>query len=222
MSDLFFLWGFYTNNVIPKKLFDYVYSWHSMNQQKYIRILNKSSIDELVNEYGKKELKDNWSKLKPIQQCDVARYFLMYYFGGNYSDMDVQCNLSLNSLPKGNIILGTEIIISKEFAEKVGKNNPIRKGYAEDCIRVANYWFYTKTKKHPFWQSVLKMALKRCIENNAITQYDVLYTSGPDVITTVYHRDKCKYDDIVLLDYGFMKNTINHTQTGSWRSDFKK
>ena len=46
---------------------------------------------------------------KPIQQCDIIRYMLMYQYGGVYTDLDVVPNVEIDTVlakyPNANVIL---------------------------------------------------------------------------------------------------------------------
>ena len=45
-----------------------------------------------------------------------------------------------------------------------------------------------------------------------ISHTDILWVCGPDTITTIFHKSKKKYDDILLLDNSY----LNHKRYGSW------
>jgi len=51
-------------------------------------------------------------------------------------------------------------------------------------------------------------------KTNKITDLDVVWLCGPDVITSVYHDNKNQFDDLLLLN----KNNLNHQSFGGWRS----
>jgi len=46
-----------------------------------------------------------------------------------------------------------------------------------------------------------------------ISELDVVWVCGPDVITSIYHDYKNKFNDLLLLD----KNYLKHQSFGGWR-----
>ena len=88
----------------------------------------------------------------------------------------------------------------------------------EYSLRVANYGFGTHIKKHPFLKDTINECIKRLniILNEKLDDYthqDILWTCGPDVVTTVYHKNKNKYPDLKLLDISYLHN-LNYA---SWQ-----
>ncbi|UPR04400.1 hypothetical protein HOP50_16g77410 [Chloropicon primus] len=170
-----------------------------------------------------------------IQRADFARYVLLYYFGGLYTDLDVEPKVdfgsrllshaggdsiarssagprvilavesSLNSTyntekmealgeecaARGNDPVMSRVckscsraIENRSYADLMGCVHPIRKGRPEQRTRIANYWMMS-SPKHAFWVDTLEL-LQRRSELEVRDQYDVLYITGPDVVSEVY------------------------------------
>ena len=76
-----------------------------------------------------------------------------------------------------------------------------------------------KSQTPLFLKEVIEECINRLnklliIENRRVlNNEDILWVCGPDVITTIYHESKNKYNDIFLYDTTF----LNHKCNGSWR-----
>jgi mannosyltransferase OCH1-like enzyme len=228
---IWFLWGFSNGpNTITGKLFRNTITMHNFNNTESICILNKNECDLIIHKYKANKIYINY-KL-PIQKCDYFRYFLMYTKGGFYSDFDVVSNVCFKNLcsmyPHGQIFLCTECVLTDAEVEST-KNYKIRNGVPELTVRVGSYWFGSLNPKHKFWKSVLKLCDKRS-SLEIQDPYDVIYTTGPDMLTTAYHDyiQKNDHTDIILLDHTFSQNSLRHTCNSlstdnreSWRSTCK-
>ena len=88
------------------------------------------------------------------------------------------------------LFVGREKSIEKcKYTTKIEK---IRKGEMEIPTRVANYFFIARLPYHPIWIDILKLSQERaaCKINS---QYGIIYTTGPDVVTTAVSKNRNKY-----------------------------
>ena len=154
----------------------------------------------------------------PIQRVDLFRIVVMYSTGGFYLDTDIACHLSLDPLTAHGCVLGEERTLTDQEARALGH---------EHALRVANYMFGS-VAKHPFWLDVLDaMAGEagRPIER----ENDILESTGPGLLTRVYHRVKDRYPDLALVTNRNIRcprcQTVccqfgpfaSHLHVGSWR-----
>lgn len=214
-NTIYSLWGFFNNDKMKKNMFDKLYLWHYHNYNYSISLYNKNDIECIIKENACKQILEIWDKLVNIQKCDIAKYIIMYNYGGVYTDLDVDTNLNLNSLKGHNVYLATEIILNEDYQIR-GDNASI----ASKIIKVGNFWFYTKIKKHRFWKLVINEALKRIklnIEKETLINNDIRYTTGRELVTYVYNKYKTKFDDIQLLDYHMTRTYLHHYNNGIWR-----
>ena len=229
-NNLFLLWGFGKCNIIPTRYFRNLSLWQSNNTSYSLKILHKNECD-VIAKFQKNSPYFKYNHV--IQQCDYIRYILMYKYGGFYSDLDVCPNVNLNNLkkmyPEGKIFLVIETILDEKFKEST-KNIAIRKGIAEDEVRVATYFFGSTCSKHNFWVYVMKRAMQR-LHNEIKEDYDVIYTSGPDLLTTCYHEYMKVYEDksIILLPKDISDgmiihnaNSMNKKSECSWRNEINE
>lgn len=155
----------------------------------------------------------------PVQRTDLFRIIVVYLYGGFYLDLDMLCLKSLEELRSNSVVLGEERFLSKEEAALQG--SPYQS-------RVANYMFGAASG-HPFWLDVIHEMLNRA-SRKVETEEDILDTTGPGLLTDVYHRVKNDYSDITLLlnrDRVCMKwcevischfgEYAAHYHLGSWR-----
>lgn len=155
-----------------------------------------------------------------IQRVDIFRIVAIYAVGGFYLDLDIVCLKKLDTLCEFNCVFGEEKTLTQVEAKELGHR---------DTVRVANYMFGCE-HHHPFLLHVLEEIVKRG-QKKIITENDILETTGPGLITTVYHDCKEQYRDIVLLPNKDREcpslyckgvschfgNYANHRHLGSWR-----
>lgn len=150
-----------------------------------------------------------------VVKADLGRLLSIYYNSGLYADADCFIIKQLdNHKEHHNIILFIEHICNtvNELGSRECKN-------PENVLRIANYCFGAKIAKHPFLKEVIDECIKRLTQlliiekKTDISDIDILWLCGPDVITTIYHKSKHNYPDIFLYDNTFLK----HMCYGSWR-----
>jgi hypothetical protein len=188
----------------------------------------------IYDEYdARRILEDHFPALLPIyqsyahlvQKADVLRVALIYLYGGFYLDLDMLCLKNLEELCGCKVVLAKEKIITEDKAFYLGVRH---------TLRVASYMF-GGIPGHPFWLSVLKEAVKMA-RKEVVYEYDVAMTTGPDLLTNVYHAGRHIYADVTLLDNIDRKCTVDwheaiscyfgnfatHLHKGLWRWDGKK
>ena len=123
-----------------------------------------------------------------IQRVDLFRVAIMYVSGGFYTDLDIVCHNSLETLRGIRCVLGEEKTLRSEEAILFGHRN---------ALRVANYMFGSEPR-HPFWLDVLNEMLRQA-ERKIISENDILESTGPGLWTNVYHRVKDHYPELLVL-----------------------
>lgn len=216
MNNIIYLWRFKPNE---KKYFpqDVV-----INNLKYIanyKIINNPSIivNFIINNNNIfPDLLEIYNKIPHwVIKTDVGRLLAVYLNGGLYVDSDCFIKKKLDKHnDTHNIILFIEN--KCKSVNELGKReckNP------ENLVRIANFCFGSKTKNNPFLKEVIEECINRLkklliIEKKTnFSHEDILWVCGPDVITTIYHKSKNKYNDIFLYDNTY----LNHKCNSSWR-----
>lgn len=153
-----------------------------------IRIWDDVAAVRLVEEFFPDWLPHYLGYEKNVQRTDILRVMLVYLYGGFYLDMDIFCLRPLDDLLNEELVLGVEKILPQQECEQLGHRYP---------LRIANYMFGSRPL-HAFWPDFLAAALDRAGE--AITcESDVLETTGPGLLTDVYHKHAEKYQELKLL-----------------------
>ena len=155
-----------------------------------------------------------------IQRLDIFRLIIVFLEGGFYLDMDVYCLKNLSELRCHMLVLGDERTYTDRECRKYNLNPSKR--------QIANYMFGS-IPKHPFWLEVLLESVVR-FKHKIEEEGDVLYTTGPWLLSDVYYKLINKYDDIKLIENKFRLclkhcNEIScrfgdyavHWHMGSWR-----
>ena len=64
---------------------------------------------------------------------------------------------------------------------------------------------------------ILKLAKKRS-KKDVVSQYGIIYTTGPDLVTTAISQNIKKYNDIAILPINTMRDIVFHQCSSSWRT----
>ena len=186
-------------------------------------LLNKEDIIEIMD-------KDVWDMLnmkirRKVVLADISRYYLMWREGGFYLDLDVRVNQNLTDIVKSSLKNNENIILFTEH----DNCNPMYMGKRENknyTHRIYNCMFWSK-EKNKFWKECIDLTIERCkmliAENSEITDEDVIWVSGPDVITTVYNENYINDKQIKVYDGVKSREILTHLNGGTWRNkkDFK-
>lgn len=154
---------------------------------------------------------------KPMQKGDAFRYTMLHTYGGFYSDMDLiihDLDGLLKRYPNKKAFFFIETYLNEQQIED-SKNVPIRNGEPEHPERISNY-FMGCVPNHPIMLDIIEEVMKRA-SLKVKQEYDVIYTTGPDVVTTVVQRNRHKYPDLMVLSKQEADEFITHYAAGSWR-----
>lgn len=153
-----------------------------------------------------------------VQRADLFRVAAVYLFGGFYVDLDVVGHRPLDDLCGHPCVLAEEKTLSPSEATRFGHAHP---------LRIANYMFGAEPR-HPFWLDLLAAMLEEA-DRPIATDDDVLESTGPGLLTRVFHRAAEGHPGIVLLrnrgtrcdrcggvscSFG---DHASHLHLGSWR-----
>lgn len=122
---------------------------------------------------------------KNIHRVDIIRYFILDKYGGIYADMDYMCLKNFyNELPQDKI----------SISESPYKHNE----YLQNALMCS-------PKNHSFWIKVIIESQRRW-ENNE-NKDDVLYITGPKLITKLYENNKNEINVLPINKYNPDKNS---------------
>jgi mannosyltransferase OCH1-like enzyme len=145
-----------------------------------------------------------------VAKSDLARMVSLWVRGGHYVDLDVELQkLPPMPCPDGQVLL---------YTEHFSMNSK------EHFVRIANY-AVAASPRHPFLKHVVTEIVARVMAMQGKATWndkDVLKTTGPDVITCVYHDWKRQPDtdmaaQVKRISYYESHSTVHHKCAGSWR-----
>jgi len=188
------------------------------NSNCSIKLWSKADCEDLILIYP--EYESMYNKATNIMKFDIIRYLIIYHCGGTYLDADIVLRRSLANIT-ANECFFVESILSNVINPSASRYEPIRKGVPEHPVRIANYAFSSKPKNPIFLEILTEIRRRMYIQSAPKNDYDVLYLTGPDVVTTVVHSlaatSKLK---INIIPEKISKSILIHSSAGGWRSGF--
>uniref|UniRef100_A0A7S1KWD7 MYND-type domain-containing protein n=1 Tax=Alexandrium catenella TaxID=2925 RepID=A0A7S1KWD7_ALECA len=168
-------------------------------------IWDRNAVESLLCD----EWKEVWHALpRRVCQADIARYLIALHVGGLYLDADAEL---LKVPPEGSWKL---LLLMEHKVPDVKYLGPRESPH---LLRMAQFMFAT-APQHGFWRSVLELSLGRCRERlqegGEWEDGDVLWATGPDVVTTVFH-ERFHHDD--SIEVRAAREFVRHECKGAWR-----
>ncbi len=120
-----------------------------------------------------------------IQRCDFFRLLVVFKMGGIYLDLDIVLARSFTELGEDvDCFFPCEKVMSPEALAMRGNR---------DAVRIGNYAFGS-IPGHPFLHSVIESIADNSTQSIS-SQDDVLETTGPGILSTLYHDYVKEYPD---------------------------
>ena len=184
------------------------------NSMCEIKLWTKSDCEYLVM-HRYPEYEGIYRAANNIMKYDIMRYLIVYHCGGTYLDADIVLKKSLANITANECFFIENIVpLSRN---NPGYYEPIRKGVLEHPIRIANYAFSSKPKNPIFLEFLAEIRRRMYTQSVPKRDYDVLYLTGPDVVTSVIHAAK-KTIRINVVSKLVANSIIQHTCAGEWRT----
>jgi len=159
-----------------------------------------------------------------IQKADFGRYIILLKYGGIYADLDIKLfnnnlNKLLNKLDTCSFIGFQESFINRYALLKpadhlIRKTLPISK-LLEYPFRIANYLMISKPNS-----IIIKKIIKLCILRSplpVIVNYDILFITGPDVVSTVINEHPTQLLDYYIFKKPYIDTVFKHICNGHWK-----
>lgn len=174
---------------------------------------------------------------RPVMKADMFRVLATCRLGGFYLDTDFWVSHALDPLREHEVVFPWERQMSQsEFERKF----PEEWRTNEDLVQVGNYAFGS-VPEHPLLNAILDEMVVRTehVDRKFVSDSDVLYATGPDLITSVIYRDRWYDRDVTILegdanlevppsprnefkDQWFRLGAFGtHLMSGVWRGDRK-
>ncbi|GJM15793.1 MAG: hypothetical protein DHS20C13_11200 [Thermodesulfobacteriota bacterium] len=208
----------YKTHEIPAQLEEYRRKLIELHPNWEYRFYGDEECRDIVEQHFPSFLPVYDSYSAPAQKADIFRIIVVYALGGFYLDIDIECIKSLDPLCEFRCVFAEELTITQEQATELGHR---------DLLRVANYMFGSEPG-HPFLLHILKRIAQES-ERDITSENDVLESTGPGLVTTVYHDSLEDFTDLVLLrNIDFIcpitavvgcrfGNYAEHHHVGTWR-----
>jgi inositol phosphorylceramide mannosyltransferase catalytic subunit len=151
------------NDRAPKKYDKFIKSFDDHNPDFAVLFWNRDKIYGLFDNHPEiLKYKQVWENLPHhIQKCDMARFIILYLYGGIYVDLDFMCFKNLSPLLNRDLLLVFE---PREHSETW--DDPVE-------ARLYN-GFIGSVPKHLFWLEWLNFIVESLKKTS-----DVMYTTGP-------------------------------------------
>lgn len=158
--------------------------WIKMHPGFEYRLIEDDAMDLFVEKNYPKIHRDVYKRIsKPILAADLARYLLLYHYGGIYTDLDTTPRKHFSQWSAGERV---NVIVSIE-GDMVDDARPFSI-YFERDLQICQ-WTLVSSPRHPLFRRVINTVakgLKDAIDSGS-TAFDVLNLTGPG-----------KFSDIVL------------------------
>lgn len=157
---------------------------------------------------------------RKVVLADISRYFLMWKYGGFYLDLDVRVADSISPLIKKCLAEQKNILLFTEHdncnPEQMGPNE--NKEYTQ---RIYNCMCWSLPGES-FWKDCIDLCKERCeylLKKEVWSDVDILWASGPDVITTIYHSKYKLNNGIKVISNEDTIKILRHMNGGTWRNN---
>jgi mannosyltransferase OCH1-like enzyme len=198
----------------PNKKYSQGFASILKNSNCKLKVWSKADCENLILEYPQYE--GIYNRATNIMKFDIIRYLIVYHCGGTYLDADVLLRKPLSNITANECFFVEKIITNVTAHE--ARYQPIRKGIPEHPVRIANYAFSSKPKNPIFMEILTEIRRRMYIQSAPKNDYDVIYLTGPDVVTTVVHRlaavSKVK---INIIPEKISRSIFIHIFAGEWR-----
>lgn len=156
------------------KVINSEFKYYFWDEIKIRKLLNKEFPDEYLALYD--------SLILPAQKSDLARYVILYMYGGIYLDMDMVCRKNLEDFLKFKLFFTTDIF------------NNLYKRYLIGIIG--------STKKHP----IFKIIFKKILERKDYANDFVPYSTGTQLFydSVEEYRKETNDKNISIIDRKYL------------------
>lgn len=210
------------NSNIPNKYKLYTSKMFDLNPDYYYFLWNEKMIEKmLVNNkiWGNNNLikKLYYHYDLMIQKIDMAKYLILFLYGGFYVDVDVEFlkpfDALYNKYPRQGVYLSKSVPFLKEESNFIKRiiNFNMDNDFINNGIMISE-------PRHPFWINLLNHMSKHKNDNNSIL-YDYFFnikvfnTTGPAIVSTTAYNSLKKYSDLYILPNKYFEPCVGFDRT---------
>ena len=199
-------------NQIPDKYRIYKNSWKVKHPNWIIIYWDKNKVISLVKKHYPNIIQLLSEYKYMIQKIDVAKYLILYHYGGVYVDMDTICEQSLNNLFNEKEFMNYNFICSQM--------------QIIPFIKIINNGIIFSKKKHPLLEILISQLKKHQKQRYYHNQdYYIMESTGP----IFFHHiiSEYKNSNVLILPENYLEsdkkgNYITHHHTLSWSTSYFK
>jgi mannosyltransferase OCH1-like enzyme len=167
----------WSNKPLPNQFRDWSQSWRDNHKDWKYKLWDDEGCNKLIEKEYPWFLSTYNNYKFPIQRYDAVRYFILYHYGGLYVDMDIWCKKNTNRL----FNYDTDCVLFDEYPI-----NPL-----DNKIKLLTNSIMYSPPKSKFFRMVTK-SLETAYKEEKYKEYpetvQVLYTTGPMILTSLYER----------------------------------
>ena len=152
--------------------------------------------------------------------CNVCRLMLLHRYGGVYSDLNVEpCRILEDFLrplspSQRHFGSGSLPVAPWKRAASAGRWRSAR-----ECPRSAAGLPISSWPRFPVTRSGWRLWNWPVQEPVSMrNQYDILYTTGPNIVTETLQRNAHRFPDVAVVPPHVLRQFITHHCAGSWRT----
>lgn len=225
-QSIYYIYGIWDKDPMPDHLLANIKKNDSINDISIGYIMNSDDIDCLLKKHNDVELYNMYHSLhRKVCKADIARYLTMLYRTGYYFDTDIiqKKNMYNDFLVENDDT--TDLILFAEHDDYPSQWLGPRED-KKNTTRIYNCIFWSKINDNTrqFWMKCIDLCKRRIYtlhkkENNYTnwTDFDVLWATGPDVITTIWSTYFSKSSYVKLIPKHINAKYFEHSCLGSWR-----
>lgn len=172
---------------VNKEIQKRIDNWKKLHPDYKFMFWDKTACRDFIktNYYWFLNLYDNYNH--NIQRCDSVRYFILYHYGGIYTDNDLEPVKCLTPL--------LEKYKSKESILYRSSNSSL----------LTNDFMISKPR-NIFWKKVWHQLILQATYTSISKHLEVMYTTGPLLLDSVYDDFRAKKKYVFIINAKYINN----------------
>lgn len=186
---------------IPLHILEYQKTWKEKNSNYQYVLWDENSINKLIKNINIDWIAETYNSYEiMIQKIDFAKYLILYYIGGIYMDMDIECLKSLDNLLELPNMKNKNFIASKLIYDIEQVAIILFSGNLNIKTLINNAVIMCESRHDIMWDTLYSAYInKNNIYKNKSNFLYIFSSTGPLMLTNVLEH-YMKLDEVVVLD----------------------